>query len=256
MSNGQTRRIAVDIDIDGAIAFNRGEQVVIEAVEPNPDRPEYKFIVYSNNLRKRYQLRDADFEAAEQPQYFAPGDAFQQGVIAPVQPGYASAQLPAQGQSPYRPATVKRQMRGDEARILWFSIATGGLGLLVFIGTFLPWISFLGFHGGSGWDAMLHGSFGGGFSLLIRGEGVIFFTGFWSLAVGVAVMVGGVLLFTRRTLGGWIARIAGGIGAACSMLTMATLFMNGLSAGVGLWLFFVFSVGGVIAGSLTMRGFR
>lgn len=90
MSNGEVRQITRDIDIGGARAFTKGEQVVIERAEPNPERPEYKHVVFSRLMGKWFQLRDEDLEApqylpprdAEQSQYFAPGDAFQQGVIA------------------------------------------------------------------------------------------------------------------------------------------------------------------------------
>ncbi|MHB8894313.1 MAG: hypothetical protein ACYC99_03930 [Candidatus Geothermincolia bacterium] len=254
MSDGETRKVARDIDVGGAIAFRQGEQVVIEAVEPNPERPEYKYVVYSSLMMRRYQLRDEDLDEPQQPQYFAPGDAFQQGVITPVAPGFASPQPPAPGQPFYRPPVVTRPVGGDAGRIMGLSIATGVLGLLVFVGTFLPWISFMGLSGGSGWQAMLHGSTGG-FSLVITGTGVVFFTGFWSLAAGTAIMTGAVLLFFRRTLGAWIACIAGGIGAVLAAISIVTLLTNGVSTGVGLWLFLLFSNGAAIVGNLTRRSF-
>lgn len=253
MSNGEVRTVAQDIDVGGAIAFTRGEQVVIEAVEPNPERPEYMYVVHSRIMGRHYQLRDADLLPVEQPQHFAPGDAFQQGVIAPVQYGAPPQAGPTQ---PYRPATVTRPMAEGESKIMWFSLGTGVLGLLVIIGTFLPWLSALGINGGSGWQAMLHGSATGGFSIVVTGLGVVFFTGFWSLAAGIAIIAGAVLLFLRRTVGGWVARIAGGVGAGCAMVTMATIYTHGLRAGVGLWFFFLFSVGAIVVGSLTMNTFR
>lgn len=48
------------IIVDGQVAFTAGEKVVVEAVEPNPTRPQYKYIVYSKNLGKRFQLSDDD----------------------------------------------------------------------------------------------------------------------------------------------------------------------------------------------------
>jgi hypothetical protein len=113
----------------------------------------------------------------------------------------------------------------------------------------------MGLRGGSGWEAMLHGSTGG-FTLVITGTGVVFFTGFWSLAAGVAIIVGAVLLFMRRTVGGWVARIAGSIGGLAATISIITLLFNGVNTGVGLWLFFLFSIGAAIAGSMTMRSFR
>lgn len=57
---GQVRAMARDIIIDGTAAFSRGEQVKIEKIEPNLQRPEYKYVVFSQNLQKYFQLSDAD----------------------------------------------------------------------------------------------------------------------------------------------------------------------------------------------------
>ncbi len=208
MSNGEVRQIARDIDVGGATAFTKGEQVVIERTVPNPERPEYEHVVFSRVTGKWFQLRDEDLEApqylppqgADPSQYFAPGDAFQQGVITsgpPVQfasPSDAFSQPYGAAQTHRPPLAQTRTMsRQDETRIMWFSSGIAALGLLIVITTFLPWLNFMGLQLGSGWNAMLHGSSsGGGFSLFVHGDGVIFFTGFWSIAVGLAVITGGV----------------------------------------------------------------
>lgn len=57
---GRVRAMARDIIIDGTAAFSRGEQVKIEKIEPNLQRPEYKYVVFSQNLQKYFQLSDAD----------------------------------------------------------------------------------------------------------------------------------------------------------------------------------------------------
>jgi len=252
MNGGETRILSHDVEVGGAVAFTRGEAVTVEAVEPNPERPEYKYVVYSRAVERRYQLREEDFEAPG-PLHFAPGDAFQQGVMAQPPPGHGTPDH-APRQAAYMPPTVTRAMTSSDGKIMWFSAITGSFGLFILAGTFLPWLSFMGFRGGSGWDLMLHGGFGG-FSLLIRGEGAIIFTGFWSIAVGIAVTAGGVLLFTRRTVGGWVARIAGALGGLFSCLTLITIYMHGLRAGVGLWLFLLSGVGSVIVGSVAMKAF-
>lgn len=72
-----------DVFVGGALAFGRGEPVTVEAVEPNPQRPEYRYVVTSARLSRRFQLRDAD-------------------LVAPVQAagpsGYPAA--PAEGEVP------------------------------------------------------------------------------------------------------------------------------------------------------------
>jgi hypothetical protein len=280
VSNGEVWQIAHDVDVGGgAIAFTRGEQVTIYSTVPNEERPEYRHFVFSRVMGQWYQLRDEDLEApqpAGTPQHFAPGDAFQQGVIAPGQPGSYSSPGDAFGQ-PARfgipadafgpsygaaqaarvPQTRTRSMSGkDEKRVMWFSGAVTALGVLIVITTFLPWLQIMGFQLGSGWNAMMHGSSGNGFSLFIHGEGVLFFTGFWSILVGLAVITGGVMLFMRYTAGSWVARIAGGAGVICSAMTIITIVTHSLSAGAGLWLFNLVSLATVIVSVWSIRAFR
>lgn len=48
------------------MAFTRGQSVVVESISPNPSRPEYKYVIYSTYLQKRFQLSDDDvFPVAE-----------------------------------------------------------------------------------------------------------------------------------------------------------------------------------------------
>jgi hypothetical protein len=274
VSNGQVWQIANDIDIGGAIAFTKGEQVTIASTEPNPGRPEYRHTVFSRLTGNWYQLRDEDFEPVAYPppqpeappQHFAPGDAFQQGVIAPpapfVAPGDAFGQQQygqplgaVQPAKPPRTYTVAMSKQ-DEKRVLWYSTALVSLGSLTVITTFLPWLTVMGFNLGSGWNAMLHRSSSGGFSVYIHGEGVMFFTGFWSIIVGLAIIVGAVMLYRGYTAGVWVARIAGGFGVLFSVLTTMTVSFNGMTAGIGLWLFNIFSLAAMIVAVLSIRAFR
>ena len=55
-----------DIVIGDQTAFRQGEQVLVEGISPNPQRPEYKYVILSTSLQKRYQLSDADI-ATTQP---------------------------------------------------------------------------------------------------------------------------------------------------------------------------------------------
>ena len=71
MADSEIRIVAHDIIIGGEKAFYHGEHVSIEALSPNPERPEYKYVVYSNSLKRRFQLRDEDL-IMPQPQFQAP----------------------------------------------------------------------------------------------------------------------------------------------------------------------------------------
>lgn len=65
---GQQYAVARDIVIDGTVAFNRGERVKIEKIDPNLQRPEFKYVVFSQNLQKHFQLSDADLVLPPAPE--------------------------------------------------------------------------------------------------------------------------------------------------------------------------------------------
>jgi hypothetical protein len=61
--------IANDILVNNQIVFSKGEEVVVEDTSPNPKQPDYKYVVFSEKLGTRYQLRNADIVLiAERPQ--------------------------------------------------------------------------------------------------------------------------------------------------------------------------------------------
>jgi hypothetical protein len=49
-----------DIVIGGAVAFRAGERVQIEEESPDPERPDYKYVVTSQAMQKKYRLSDMD----------------------------------------------------------------------------------------------------------------------------------------------------------------------------------------------------
>ena len=62
---GEPVRVAVgvvqrDIIIDGTLAFRRGERVAVESQSPDPGRPEYKYVVTSQALNRKFRLSDMD----------------------------------------------------------------------------------------------------------------------------------------------------------------------------------------------------
>ena len=54
--------IKYDVVIDGVVAFNAGEQLVVSAISPDPIRPEYCYVVTSNNLQKQFRLSDRELQ--------------------------------------------------------------------------------------------------------------------------------------------------------------------------------------------------
>lgn len=57
---GDTCIVSRDVPIGAALAFQKGEAVVVEAVVPDAQRPDYKYVVTSRSLGIRYALSDAD----------------------------------------------------------------------------------------------------------------------------------------------------------------------------------------------------
>jgi hypothetical protein len=92
VQQGTVVTVASDVMINGVPAFAGGEQVTVQQVAPNAQRPEYKYTVYSTRLSQWYQLRDEDIVSATPaytpppiPQQQAPGAApqYQQPAAAP-----------------------------------------------------------------------------------------------------------------------------------------------------------------------------
>ena len=58
---GTTVAIVIeDIKIGNELAFSKDEQVQIEAINPDPNRPEYQYVVLSKSLGKRFRLSNRD----------------------------------------------------------------------------------------------------------------------------------------------------------------------------------------------------
>ncbi len=53
-----------DITIGGELAFEEGETVTVEKVDPNPAKPDYRYVVRSRLLGSLYQLREKDLVPA------------------------------------------------------------------------------------------------------------------------------------------------------------------------------------------------
>ena len=53
-----------DIVVHGQVAFRQGERVTVEAVSPDPNQPEYKYVVASTALNQKFMLSDSDISAS------------------------------------------------------------------------------------------------------------------------------------------------------------------------------------------------
>jgi hypothetical protein len=180
--------------------------------------------------------------------YSAPGDVFQAPPIA----GYVERQ--SGGLQPpvtHAPGASTAKVPAERARSIG-SAVTGVCGLVVLLSTFLRWMWWL-FGGLSGWQIMAHpGQVGGNF-LWVSGSGVLFFTGFWSILVGLCVITGAVIFFRRVQEGARLVQVAGAVGAILALINIITLQTHQGSSGIGVWLFLVFSAFAAIAGELTWR---
>lgn len=123
MSQGTIKRQVV---VEGSqVAFEAGEQVEIESIQPNPQNPSFKYVVFSKQLQKRFQLSDNDIELTQAQQSYPPE----------VPPAYQPVQQVVTQQPVYK--TPSRL-----ATFGWWKIVVIGVAVLVVIGGgagFLIW---------------------------------------------------------------------------------------------------------------------
>jgi len=67
MDSGTYAKVTHDILVNNQVAFKAGETVGIEAVSPNEQRPEYKYVVTSSTLGTKFELSDADLSEVQPP---------------------------------------------------------------------------------------------------------------------------------------------------------------------------------------------
>ena len=60
VTQGSRCIVTHQIVINGQVAFMAGEKVTVDKVQPNPQRPDYQYVVFSSRFQKRFQLSDAD----------------------------------------------------------------------------------------------------------------------------------------------------------------------------------------------------
>ena len=100
--------ISHDIVVENQYAFRQGEQVVVERISPNPQRPEYRYVVVSVTLQKRFQLSDANLAFIQQ--------SAQQMAAPPV----VAYQPPSQQEGfPRQLAVPKERSSGNRKIAIW-----------------------------------------------------------------------------------------------------------------------------------------
>jgi len=122
---GTNVTVANDIIANGVVVFAGGEQVTVKQVSSNPQRPEYKYAVYSEKAGQWYQLRDQDIVSQVAP----PGYQQPPPAAAPQ----FQAQAPGPAAAP-RPARSGASWDFSNMMISDWLVVVGGL--LMVIGTF------------------------------------------------------------------------------------------------------------------------
>ena len=129
---GTNVTVAVDILVEGVLTFAAGEQVTVQQVAPNPQRPEYKYTVFSAKTNKWFMLRDADIMA--QPAAYAPPP------IPPQQQApFAQPQQPGAPRPP-RPAGAGGGVDFSGMELSDWLVAGGGL--FIFISIFFYFVGY------------------------------------------------------------------------------------------------------------------
>jgi len=53
---GDSYVVTKDLTIDGMLVFKKGEEVIVQGINPNPETPDFKFIVFSRRMQESYGL--------------------------------------------------------------------------------------------------------------------------------------------------------------------------------------------------------
>ncbi len=136
-------------------------------------------------------------------------------------------------------------------------------GVLVLVSTFLAWgTGPRGVMSLTGWDWFDIGRSGGGASgdivnpLFVYSDGFPLFTGLCSLIAGILLaLLGGLMLLTRGKAWGGIAIFFAVISLGMAVTNLTTILRSeGVSLGVGTYLFLLFSLLGIVGGGMSFAG--
>lgn len=173
--------------------------------------------------------------------------AYQQPPYAPTPQAYAPAAYPA------APAAYAR-LAGTRGTGFWVGASMVLVaGVMVLVSSFMAWISGpLGMGSMSGWDIM--DTMGN--KLFEYGNGYPFFSGLCSLIAGGIIALAGLLMLLTRTKGLAALAIVFSIAALGIAVTNLVYVFRppfeglDLSIGVGMYLFLIFSLLGIIGGGI------
>lgn len=118
---GTAVTIASDIVANGALMFAAGEQVTVQQVSPNAERPDYKYVVFSARSNSRFTLSEAEFAA----QYAPPP--------VPAAPPQMQQQYAPQGGPPYPPAKQKSNTALKGCLLAFGIVAVLGIIIVVIL---------------------------------------------------------------------------------------------------------------------------
>lgn len=188
----------------------------------------------------------------------APGDACaRQPGTPPVSEylGQQSTRPQYAGSGPLGGGVAASRSAGSARLSAGLSWGTLAIGALIICTTFLPWIStgIEYWSKPSGWTFVAHGGEMGGNFIWIKIPGFLYFSGVWSILVGLAVIAGSVMLLMRAGQGRFVSGIGAvlGVGAATVNIVMTYSYQAGV--GIGVWLFGVLSVLAVVCTELAWR---
>ena len=68
MHAGEICKVQRQLKVDGVLAFRMGEEVKIEAIDPDPEAPGFKYMVFSKALNRQVRLSGANLEHKFCPQ--------------------------------------------------------------------------------------------------------------------------------------------------------------------------------------------
>jgi hypothetical protein len=135
---GAICEIKSDMIIDGQKAFAAGELVSVEKVDPNPQKPQFRYVVRSTSLGRNFQLSEDDFVVSGRVK--APAAA---GPADTPSSRPAGAQTPAGSAKPAETApktgfSLTSFIRGNKKTLVWlalvFVIIAGVLGYKLYVG--------------------------------------------------------------------------------------------------------------------------
>ena len=192
-------------------------------------------------------------------QQAAPGEVFagQPPVTPPEQVTQYLDQHSTGVQYAPQAAQLAAVSRSDNAHlVLGLTLGAMVSGLVVILSTFLTWVSSDGFEfvvsvNPTGWAFLTKGGSVGGNFAWIRAEGILYFSGLWSILAGLGIIAGAVMLLVGYRQGGRVAGVAAIVGVFAAAINLVMTFK--LENGIGIWLFLLFSIDAVFCGEFATR---